>query len=323
MKKILVVRFSSIGDIVLTTPVVRCIKATYPEATIHYLTKIVYTSILENNPYIDKVIGMEKEIDTLLPALKAEQYDFIVDLHHNLRTKRLKLALQRKSATFPKLNFQKFILTKLKVNIMPDIHIVDRYFKAVKKIGVQNDGKGLDFFIAQKDQVNPEDFDLPENYVAFAIGAQFCTKRMPVESIIEMVSKIDETVVLLGGAGDMKAGNKIKNYCKNVIDLTGQINLNQSASILQQAKKVISHDTGLMHIAAAFQKPIISIWGNTVPELGMYPYLPEKKSNYSIHEVLDLKCRPCSKIGYQACPKGHFNCMIKQDLNAIAKEVNG
>lgn len=323
MKKVLVVRFSSIGDVVLTSPIVRALKNQLEEVEIHFLTKKSYANIVENNPYIDKVYAIESHIATVLKDLKKEEYDFIVDLHHNIRTSRLKLSLARPNGSFPKLNFRKFLLTQFKINKMPKIHVVDRYFEALKPLGIVNDHQGLDFFIPKNDVVQLRDYNVPQNYMAFAIGAQFGTKRLPIKSMIELIRKIGATVVLLGGETDKEMAAEISKVCANAIDLTGQLNLNQSASMIKQSEKVITHDTGLMHIAAAFSKPIISIWGNTIPDLGMYPYMPKNETNFSMHEVNHLKCRPCSKIGHQTCPKKHFACMMEQDLDAIAKDVLG
>lgn len=277
--------------------------------------------MLENNPYLDRVFAMEKEIDELVDELKRENYDFIVDLHHNLRTLRLKKKLRKPSAAFPKLNFKKFLLTTFKINRMPNIHIVDRYFKAVEPLGVLNDKKGLDFFIPEADEVKPAAYSIEGHFIAFAIGAQFATKRLPKEQLAALIIKLKATVVLLGGPTDKETAEYISKHCPNTINLCGTLSLNQSASLLKQAQKVVTHDTGLMHIAAAFNKPIVSIWGNTVPQLGMYPYQPNAPHNFSIHEV-DISCRPCSKIGYQTCPKKHFKCMQNQDLAAIAEAVN-
>ncbi|MCB9225414.1 MAG: glycosyltransferase family 9 protein [Crocinitomicaceae bacterium] len=319
MKKFLIIRFSSIGDIVLTTPVIRCLKE-QGGGEVHFITKSAFKGILGQNPYIDKLITIDNEITEVLEELKKEEYDHIIDLHHNLRSLRLKKALGRPATAFPKLNFEKFLLTSLKINKMPDVHVVDRYFETVKKLGITNDGTGLDYFIPEKDVVDLNNYNLPNKYVVFAIGAQFATKRLPNEKIIEIIKQIDFPVVLLGGPTDFENAIEIKSQCE-VIDLVGQVNINQSASIVQQAKKVITHDTGMMHIAVAFKKPIISIWGNTVPSLGMYPYYPNHPELYSIHEV-NVKCRPCSKIGYQKCPKKHFKCMLEQDVNAIVDAIN-
>ena len=118
MTKFLILRFSSIGDIVLTTPVIRCLKQQYPDAEVHYATKKSYQSLLENNPYVDKVFVLEKSLNYLLKQLKSERYDYIIDLHNNLRTTILKLRLGVKSFSFDKLNFQKWILVKFKKNII-------------------------------------------------------------------------------------------------------------------------------------------------------------------------------------------------------------
>lgn len=321
MKKILIVRFSSIGDIVLTTPVVRCLKKSFPDSELHYLTKSKYKDIVKNNPYIEKVYSIVKDIKEIKSDLKAENYDFIVDLHHNLRTLELRLALNKRAYQFPKLNVRKWLLTTFKINKMPNLHIVDRYFQTIKDIGVKNDLQGLDYFIPKKDEINLKAYHIPNEFIVYAIGAQLATKRMPTKKIIELIKSTSQTVVLLGGISDMDAAREITQSCNNAINLCGDLNLNQSASILQQAKKVIAHDSGLMHIAAAFNKQIISIWGNTVPELGMYPYLPSSPLLYSIHQVNDLKCRPCSKIGYQSCPKKHFNCMNMQNLTKISQDI--
>jgi ADP-heptose:LPS heptosyltransferase len=320
MQKILIIRFSSIGDIVLTSPIVRCVKEQL-NAEVHYVTKTSFSSILRKNPHVDKVYSIEKEITEIISELKAEKYDFVVDLHNNLRSTRLKRALKISSSAFPKLNRQKLLYTKLKLDVMPDIHIVDRYFKTVEKLGVKNDGKGLDFFIDEEDHITPSDFGINEKFIAFSIGAQFATKRLPNHKICEIISAIKGQVVLLGGDTDSTNADYISTTCSNAVNLVGKLSLNQSASLVQQAVTIIAHDTGLMHIAAAFQKNIVSIWGNTTPKLGMYPYLPGHPEKFCVHQV-ELKCRPCSKIGYQKCPKKHFNCMEKQDVAEIVASIN-
>lgn len=300
--KFLIVRFSSIGDIVLTTPVPRCIKMQYPNAEVHFATKQSFKVLVENNPYIDQYHLLGKSLNEFIEILKVENFDYIIDLHNNLRTSIIKLRLSSaKSFSFDKINFKKWLLVNLKIHQMPDIHIVDRYLDTVKSLGIRNDQKGLDYFIPEKDQVQ-----INESYVAFAIGGQHFTKKLPTERIIEVCQKINGKVMLLGGKEDSPAANEIEQTLGNkIINACGKYNLNQSASLVQQADYIITHDTGLMHIASALKKKVISIWGNTVPEFGMYPYLTE----FKIIENKELSCRPCSKIGYAKCPKGHFKCM--------------
>ncbi len=326
MKKILVIRFSSIGDIVLTSPVVRCLKNQIKDSEIHFLTKNAFVSILENNPNIDKVHSIEKNINEIIPQLVSENFDFVVDLHYNIRTYLVKNKLKKPSSSFRKLNIQKWILVNFKKNFLPDIHIVDRYFKTIESLGVKNDNKGLDFFINENETIKSP--QLPEThrngFVGVVIGGKHLTKMLPEEKIISICKKINKPIILLGGPDDFEKGELIKkNFDGKVYNSCGKYSLNQSASLISQADKVITNDTGLMHIAAAFKKKIVSVWGNTVPAFGMYPYLPENlKENSSIVEVENLSCRPCSKIGFKQCPKKHFKCMKCVDEEKIVEFIN-
>ncbi len=320
MVKFLVVRFSSIGDIVLTTPVVRCLKKQVEEAEVHYLTKSSYSEILRGNPYIDKIHVLDKNYHKVLRSLQEENIDYIIDLHHNLRTSRLKLSLKRLSYSFDKLNLKKWILVNFKYNLLPSVHIVDRYFKTVELFSVKNDNKGLDFFVPAKEESDLSFMDKENriNYLVIVVGGGHYTKQIPVDHIIGLINDINCPIVMLGGEQDINKANQVEKAVnrKDVYNLTGKISINQSASIIQQSKLIITPDTGLMHIAAAYKKNILSVWGNTIPEFGMYPYLPGEAS--ASFEVRNLRCRPCSKIGFNKCPKGHFNCMKMQDYKGIA-----
>ena len=324
--KILVIRFSSIGDIVLTTPVLRCLKNQLDgDVEIHYLTKKQFATILENNPNVTKVYTIEKSTNEVIENLKIESYDYIVDLHKNLRSSRIKKGLKALSFSFEKLNYQKWLLTNFKINKLPKIHIVQRYLNTVKGLGIENDNKGLEYYIPEKDEVNI--VELPtthqNGYIAFAIGAQHATKRLPQHKIIEICKKINQPIVLLGGKEDVTNATEITTACGNIIfNACGKFNLNQSASLVQQAKSIITHDTGLMHIAAALNVKTISVWGNTVPDFGMYPYFPENSKQFKIVENKNLSCRPCSKIGHDKCPKKHFKCMEDIDEEEIVMSVN-
>ncbi|MDX1444572.1 glycosyltransferase family 9 protein [Lishizhenia sp.] len=324
--KVLVVRFSSIGDIVLTSPIVRCLKEQLGEQSeIHFLSKVQFTDLLIDSPYIDKLYTIKKDINEVLPHLRSEGYTHIVDLHKNLRSKRLISKLKVKSSSFPKLNIEKWLLTNFKINKMPQLHIVDRYFEAVLELGVKNDQKGLDFFIRPENEIKIKDAYALESFKAIAIGAQFATKRLPFEQLKQIIAQLNGPIVLLGGPTDTKLGEQLVQALpeKDLRNLCGQLNLQESASVLKQASVLLTHDTGLMHIASAFNMPIVSVWGNTVPDLGMYAYMPANPGLVSIHEVKDLNCRPCSKIGYKGCPKKHFKCMIEQDVEGIVEDVNG
>jgi len=306
--KILIVRFSSIGDIVLTTPVVRCLKTQLDHAEIHYTSKAQYQSILQSNPYIDKLILLNENLTDLIESLKREKYDVVIDLHNNLRTRILKWRLGATCFSFNKLNLEKWLMVNFKINQLPPLHIVDRYLETTKSLGIKNDALGLDYFIPQEDEVPwawlPETHQ--DGFVAYAIGGQHETKKLPLERMIELGKKINKPMVILGGKEDFDNGERLwKALPESIFNTCGKLNLNQSASLLKKATYVFSHDTGLMHIAAALKKEVFSIWGNTIPAFGMYPY----RTKFHALENAQIHCRPCSKIGFAKCPKGHFKCM--------------
>jgi len=262
---------------------------------------------------------LEDDFKSLIKSLKSEQFDVILDLHNNLRTRRLALALGVKRYKVDKLNIAKWLLVNLKIDRMPNVHIVDRYLHAAKPLHVTNDNLGLDYTISPEVGL-PEEVNLPDSFVCYAIGGQHATKKMPVNKMIELCSGINRSVILIGGKEDVAAADEVVMAANNVVSLCGQLSISQSALILQRSDWVVSHDTGMMHIAAAFGKKVISIWGNTVPSFGMFPYKPDQQSE--IFEVTGLSCRPCSKIGHDQCPKGHFDCMNTQNIEKMAQRIN-
>ena len=322
--KVLIIRFSSIGDIVLTTPVIRNLKQQMNEGDVevHFLSKTQFKGILENNPYIDKLHLIDDKVAPILDELKAEGFDYIFDLHRNLRSSQVKRGLGIMEFTFKKYNIEKWILVNFKVNKMPDMHIVDRYMETTKAFKINNDNKGLDYFIPKEDEVKLTDIGigLESGYISFAIGGQHEGKMLPNQKIIEICNKLKSPVVLLGGSEDAINGDQIANESTNkVFNACGKFSLNQSASILSQSNAVITHDTGLMHIASALKKKVISIWGATVPEFGMYPYLPGKGS-----KIIEPKgvARPYSKLGNKQWYKPAFTGMEKIDVNEVVDAVN-
>jgi heptosyltransferase-2 len=338
--KFLIIRFSSIGDIVLTTPVIRCLKKQVPDAEVHFLTKESFHSIVEHNPYIDKIHVLAHSFELMIHELKLEEYDHVIDLHKNVRTLGVKQALAKPSHSFNKLNTQKYIYVNLKLNLMPNVHIVDRYMKTVESFGVKNDGAGLDYFISEKEETKKNDIPASHHagYIGIVIGAAHNTKKYPPHKLKELCTRLDHPVILLGGKDDRKDGDEIAAVDPvKVYNACGKFSINESADLVRKSKLVVSNDTGLMHIAAAFKKPVISLWGNTVPSFGMYPYYGENyikgynvsdSSNrgrnalpYDIMQVNKLKCRPCTKIGYDKCPRGHFKCMEKIEVEQLLKAI--
>lgn len=330
--KFLIIRFSSIGDIVLTTPVIRCLKKQVPDVSLHFLVKRSFYPVVQHNPYIDKLHVLDHSWELMMHELEDEDFDYIIDLHHNIRTLRIKNRLQKKSFSFYKLNVEKYIYTSAKINILPDVHIVDRYLKTVESFGVKNDGAGLDYFISSDDEIRKGDIPVSHyaGYIGCVIGAAHGTKRLPAHKWKEFCERIDHPVILLGGKQDVVMAKEIAEVDPvKIYNACGKFSINESADLVRRAKVIISNDTGLMHIAAAFKRPVISLWGNTVPSFGMYPYYGEnflsaqKETPYSILQTNKLWCRPCSKIGYKKCPLGHFKCMeniqIEDIINAVQR----
>ena len=324
MLKVLIIRFSSIGDIVLTTPVIRCLKNQVEGIEVHYLAKKQFEPVLKHNPYIDKLWLLDDNLSDILSELQKESIDYVIDLHKNLRSGVVKRKMKLKSFSFNKINLEKWLRVNLKINRLPDQNIVDRYMETTRFFDIVNDEKGLDYFIGKEDENISENIlsYIPEKFIGLVIGAQHFTKKMPPEMLAQICDRISYPIIILGGPSDSDSAETINTLSKNknIIDLSAKISLNQSAYLVKKSALIISHDTGLMHIASAYKRKIISIWGNTIPELGMYPYMPDKQSE--IFEVKNLSCRPCSKIGYNSCPKKHFKCMKEQDVEGIAKLAN-
>jgi len=318
--KILVIRFSSMGDIIYTTPVVRCLKKQLSGAEVHFLTKAAFKYIYDNNPYVDKLLLLKGTLAETIAEIKAERYDYIIDLHNNLRTSLIKLRVGVKSSTYKKQRLRKWLSLKFKLKLIPPVHLVDRYLKTVAFLGVKNDNLPIDYYIKS-------DHDLAKllppshqtNYVAFVIGATHFTKRMPNEKIARICREIKHPVVLLGGNDVKGNGEFIAAQTPNAYNACGTTSLDESVFLVSKANVVLGFDTGLTHIAEAFDTPIASIWGGTVPELlGVQPY----KVKDVLVAGIELSCRPCSKFGLEKCPLGHFKCMNEMPEEPIIDFAN-
>jgi ADP-heptose:LPS heptosyltransferase len=328
-KKILIIRFSSIGDIVLASPVFRCVKKQLPNVEVHFLTKYAYKIVTAANPYIDKFFYFEKNINDLLIDLKKENYDYVIDLHNNFRSNKIKNALAKETYTIDKLTLEKFLLVNLNIDFMPNRHITQRSLDAVLSLGVEDDGAGLDYFIDEKDELKPDDIPMGHSagFIAIVIGATHFTKRFPTHKIIELCTKINYPIILLGGKEDAENGAVIANTnTVKIYNACGKFNISESADIVRKAKLVISNDTGMQYIACALKRPVIALWGGTTPDLDVEPYYGKNfMSNITkpIYEniVLNLSCQPCSKYGLKKCPKEHFNCMEKINVDVLVEKI--
>jgi len=341
--RLLFIRFSSIGDIVFTTPAIRCAKQQIPGVEIHFLTKAAMKAVTIGNPYIDHFHYFDKDLQATINQLKACKFDYIIDLHKNYRTYQIQKALGVPSLSYEKLSLQKFLLTKLHLNFMPIRHIADRCLDALSSLGVVNDGKGLDYFIPKETAINaaalPASFE--SGYIALVIGASYATKKLPVSALQQLCHKIPYPIVLIGGKEDEAEGAAVEaiNPIK-IWNACGKFNLQESALLVKQSRTVISHDTGFLYIACAFHKKTVAIWGATSPALQVEPYYPvaqqvnqtnlntntastilNNNEMYFNAIVPNLPCQPCSNYGTNHCPQGHFACMQQQDLQSIADKA--
>jgi heptosyltransferase-2 len=284
------------------------LKTQLPDAEVHFLTKSAFKYIYDNNPHVDKMLLLKPTLSETIRNINAEQYDYIIDLHNNLRTSLIKLRTGVKSSTYKKQPIRKWLSLKFHLKLVKPIHLVERYMKTVQFLGVKNDGKPIDYYVkSQHDLQKLLPASHQNGYIAFVIGATHFTKRMPNEKIISICRGINRPIVLLGGE-DVKAnGAEIADAIGDKIyDACGATSLDESVFIVSKAQKVLGFDTGLTHIAEAFNVPIGSIWGGTVPELlGVQPYMIKDAEVIGI----ELSCRPCSKFGLEKCPLGHFKCM--------------
>ncbi len=311
--KVLIIRFSSIGDIVLTTPVIRSLRKHYPTCEIHYLTKPAHIPLLQHNPYLTAVHGLTGNFSELIDKLHAEGFDYVLDLHTNFRSWRVKRALGRPSKSLNKENWKKYRMTRFKHRNLKIDHIVSRYGDTLSLLGVGLDDEGLDLFLPEEaeaiatgifhaHEIHPE----AQNVLAVVLGASYPTKRWKTENFAPLLNKYRTPVLLIGGRDTQEEAQKIGAEL-NVpfIDSVGKYDLLTSAALMKKCHEVLAHDTGFMHIAAALGQPVYSIWGNTIPGFGMTPY----RTPHKIIEVEGLDCRPCSKLGFERCPRGHFKCM--------------
>ena len=317
-RKILAIRLSSIGDIILTTPLFRIIKKVSPESELHVITKKEFSSLLANNPNIDRLFLFDSnngstEIKKWKTRFRKEQYDFIADLHNNIRSLIM-------SADYPpskirrlkKYKRERFLLVHFKENTYRFIRpVAQRYIDVFRPWELIDDRIGAELFwpdeVKQKIDNMFQDLD---QFTAIAPGAYHETKRWPLDRFCHLADKIYEhnrkPIVFFGGPGESVYNEKMQNLLKiPYINLMGKLKLSESAYLLSKASLLISNDTGLMHMAGAVKTPVVAIFGSTVKELGFFPY----RNKHNVMEILDLKCRPCSHIGRSKCPQKHFSCM--------------
>lgn len=323
--RILIVRFSSIGDIVLTTPVVRALSCQWKGgAEIHFLCKKNFAEVLQGNPYIHKVWTIEKSVGEVADELRNCRFRLVVDLHRNLRSTELIAKLNAPFVRFRKHNLAKWLLVNVGINMLPEKHIVARYMQAVERFGIADDGKGLDFIIPAIERSSVNHLELPDQFAAFAIGAAHEGKRANNEQWRNFLLDCPLPVVLVGGLQDAENGEMIlAETGSSGVNLCGKLSISASAEVIRRSQFLLCGDTGMMHIGAALSKKIIVLWGCTVPTFGMYPFRPHPES-ISL-EPKNRGKRPCSKLGNR-CKYGMPNRCItaiqRQDVASAMQQLS-
>ena len=348
-EKILVIRFSSIGDIILTTPVFRYLRKIKPGAEIHFLTRAEFTNILRNNPNVDRILSFDTKegypgLKVLKDKISGEKYDTIYDLHGSLRSRYISLfSGARRIRRINKNNFKRFMLVKMKFNFyhgitsdnrsgMRPLSVVEKYLITCGYTGRENpdfEDLRLDLYITNREEKNAEiflkKFFGKEPRIVIAPGAKHFTKRWPPEYYAELAAllykKYKFKIVFTGGPDEVNTIQEIRLIAdpkeKYTVSLAGKLDLTETAAIISRSNLFISNDSGLMHMASAFQIFQIAIFGSTVRELGFYPVNPRSR-------ILErnLSCRPCSHIGRSSCPKNHFECMRQIKPEMVLEEIS-
>lgn len=323
--RILIIRLGLASDILLTTPIIRAINQQIEGAEIHLLVNKKNSELLASNPRIAKIHSYQESAKVTADKLKTEQFDFIVDLQHNRRTKHICQHLGVPCSFLQTHPFKRWMSVRLKINTLPHKHLVERYFETVEAIGVQNDNQGLEFHIPEEKIFDTDNLPVffEDGYVAIALDAERATQRIPTAKIIEIATILHKPVILLGGKEAKDIGQDIVSQLGDrAYNTCGELNINQCASLLQQSTCVLTGDSAFMHLASALDKPVCSLWGSTVPEFGKYPYMPEQRNLFRIFEICSLKCRPCAQLGFKRCPRRHFRCMKNISAIEVADWIN-
>ena len=305
-KKILIVRFSSLGDILLTTPLIRSLKKQYNQLKIDFVIKQQFEDVIIKNPHINKVYSIQnfEKLKKLKDELISTNYDAVIDLQNNFRSKKLVSGISKNIFKFKKPNISKFLLVNFKVNLLKEIiPIPVRYANSVPNL--QLDKKGLQLFLPEETKPT---FVKSNDVIGLCPGSVHKTKMWPEEYFVELGNIFINKgfgVALFGGKSDRGICKKIANLIPTAIDLSNDNKLFETFANMKMCKAVICNDSGLMHTAVASNTPVVALFGSTVKEFGFAPY----KSKSLIIENNSLSCRPCSHIGLSECPKKHFDCM--------------
>jgi lipopolysaccharide heptosyltransferase II len=334
LRKILLIRLSSIGDIILTTPLLRVLKARYPECEVHYITRKEFSELLRDDPLVDRLISIDvaggrSAMRALNLELMEQRYDAVLDLHNNFRSRILRNGLSSRLHVVDKRSLRRLLLTQLHVNTFGEITPVpERYIETARRYGIHSDALGPRLHPTEAQRASARiklreaGADLVEYSIGLCPGAMHFTKRWPEEYFVELARLLTtrgERLLLFGGSQDNAIAEAIRRTAPpSINDLTGRLSLMETAAAMERCRVIVANDSGLMHMATAVQRPVIAIFGNTVREFGFFPY----NSPAVILETNGLRCRPCSHIGLPNCPKQHFACMREIQAAQVVEAVD-
>lgn len=339
-EKILIIRLSSIGDILLSSPLIRCLRNKFPNSQIDFLVRNDYADLVKYNPHISKVIEFDtrggfNSLKKLTHQLKQENYNVVLDIHNSLRSRYIRCFSKPQSVHIvDKRTPARFCLVKFKLNLYKkDVPVAERYLETAKELGVENDKKGLEVFIQdnQQNKIAEKLLQLRSSDIKMIAGvapsAKHNTKKWQAGKYVELLSRLvseqDALILAFGGIEDKKEIDDIVNKVNQIsnkqaaLNFAGELSLLENAAALDYCNVVITNDTGLMHLAAARKKKVVALFGPTVREFGFFPYGTEN----IVIENKTVRCRPCSHIGSKACPKKHFKCMEDISSEKVYTEV--
>lgn len=326
------VRLSSIGDIILTTPLLRSLRTSYPEAHIAFLIKKPFAELLSTSSYIDELITFDKKegfagLKKIKQYLRRQHFDLYLDIHNNWRSRYLRVGLNAgKITTYRKYILKRTLLIWFKINLYKEIiPVYRRYFDSVRHLGLHYDGRGTDIQVpaAVHDKVKGllinagYTFTMP--LVILSPGATYYNKRWKSGGFVEtaryLIQHRSVFVVVHGGKDDILRCQEIAlSIGSHAVSMAGQLSLAESAALLRLSKLVIANDSGLLHLAQSQKTPVVGIYGATTRELGYFPM----DQDSSVIETR-LSCRPCTHNGLNKCPKKHFRCMHDISVNQVAE----
>lgn len=319
------VRFSAIGDILLTTPLLRAIRTRHPGARVAYLTKERYVPLLSDNPNVNEVIGIREEdkLAAIARIVRSVRYSHLLDLHGNLRSLALRALVSGPWRTYSKRRFQRQVLITTKRDLYgAELPMAERYFEAAAGLDLDIDGEPPEFILSAEAEASGgarlADLELGQGrpLVAIAPGAAHATKRWPAEGWIRLARRLLDTgadVVVLGGPEDVALAETIVSGIRSatpgasarIATAAGILGLQESGAVLRRAAALISGDTGVMHMATGVGTPVVALFGPTVRQFGFFPYRAPRSSVVE----LPLECRPCSAQGGPRCPLRHHRCL--------------